>query len=560
MYKFKFSPKLILFGILLIAAGFRFYNLNWDQGQHLHPDERFLTMVGSAMKIPGSFLQYLDPLTSLFNPTNIGYKFFVYGTFPVILNKLLAVWIGADNYNDFAILGRQLSAFFDLLIVLLVFKATALLEREYKYPPSLKFLAAFFYAITVLPIQLSHFGTVDTPLNFFVFASFYFMFSFYSYGSKYSLLISAISFGLALSTKISAIFILPLLLFLLFYYFKNQSKLAKNKNYQRIIIEILFCLLIFGIVVYATVRLANPYYFETGNILSPQVNKLFLENIKQLKSWEGKDIWFPPSVQWMNKQPVITSLKDLSIFGLGLTYFILVIYGLYLIFNKYKRVIIVTTAVWVLLFFLYQSTQFVKTMRYFIIIYPFLAIYAAIGLYSITKKTSSLFQLLLLILLFAWPLSFLSIYHNTNSRIQASQWIYQNIPSGSAILNEHWDDPLPLLLPSMARQLPGDLLPVFDPDTPDKWNKMDVLLGKGEYLIFSSNRGWGSIPTVPEKYPLMSKFYKDLFTGRLAYKKIKEFTSYPSLAYLGIPITFPDDWADESFTVYDHPKVMIFKR
>src|SRR5207253_1272950 len=121
----------------------------------------------------------------------------------------------------------------------------------------------------------------------------------------------------------------------------------------------------------------------------------------------------------------------------------------------------------------------------------------------------------------------------------------------------HWDDPLPL--PLEPKSYLGELLPVFDPDTPEKWNKIDSLLHVGNYLILSSNRGWGSIPTVPEKYPRMTQFYKELFAGRLGYKKVAEFTSYPSLAYLGIPITFPDDWAEESFTVYDHPKVMIFK-
>ena len=45
-----------------------------------------------------------------------------------------------------------------------------------------------------------------------------------------------------------------------------------------------------------------------------------------------------------------------------------------------------------------------------------------------------------------------------------------------------------------------------------------------DYYILSSNRGWGSIPTVPEKYPKMSKFYRDLLEEETNYKKIKEFT------------------------------------
>jgi hypothetical protein len=89
---------------------------------------------------------------------------------------------------------------------------------------------------------------------------------------------------------------------------------------------------------------------------------------------------------------------------------------------------------------------------------------------------------------------------------------------------------------------------------------MNDLLASGNFLILSSNRGWGSIPTAPDKYPRMTDFYRNLFGGQSSFKKIKEFTSYPSLDYLGIPITIPDDWAEEAFTVYDHPKVIIFQK
>ena len=64
--------------ILLCAAAFRLYGVNWDQHQHLHPDERFLTMVASAAKVPSSFSDYLDPKTSTLNPYNLGHGFYVY--------------------------------------------------------------------------------------------------------------------------------------------------------------------------------------------------------------------------------------------------------------------------------------------------------------------------------------------------------------------------------------------------------------------------------------------------------------------------------------------------
>ncbi|HVM97039.1 MAG TPA: DUF2298 domain-containing protein, partial [Candidatus Acidoferrales bacterium] len=56
-------------------------------------------------------------------------------------------------------------------------------------------------------------------------------------------------------------------------------------------------------------------------------------------------------------------------------------------------------------------------------------------------------------------------------------------------------------------------------------------------------------------YPLTSRYFYKLFGGELGYKLIKEVASRPSL----FGIEFPDELADESITVYDHPKVLFFQ-
>ncbi len=48
-----------------------------------------------------------------------------------------------------------------------------------------------------------------------------------------------------------------------------------------------------------------------------------------------------------------------------------------------------------------------------------------------------------------WAFAFTSIYTNTQTRVAASEWIYANIPQGTHVLNEHWDDAIPLNLPDM---------------------------------------------------------------------------------------------------------------
>lgn len=571
--------------IVILAIFFRFNNLNWDSNFHLQPDERFLTMVGNSIKIPGKFLDYFNPRTSTLNPANVSYKFFVYGQFPLTLNKLLAVVFNNDNYNDFTILGRFLSAFFDLVIVILVYKTAKLLSTKvtsYKLRvTSFPLWSAFFYAISVLPIQLSHFFAVDSFLNFFMFGSFYCALksseartSGFWQKIKGSMILSAIFFGLALACKITAIFILPLNLFFILF---NNKKI----DIKRIILLSIF----YFLSSYFVLRLADPYLFQSANFFDPRPNKIFVENLRQLKSFSGANVWYPPAVQWIHKPPVIFSLVNLAVFGVGIPYFILVILGMVGVISKIKdqrskthsknqkennnetmkqwnNIMIIL--IWVATFFLYQSTQFAKPMRYFIFIYPFLAIFAALGINQLInfglRITDSIIIrnasfVILIILLIVWPLMFSTIYFHKHTRIEASEWIYRNLPNTSIILGEEWDDPLPLSVKeTYGKQFRVEILPVFSMDTTEKWQKMNDLLSRADYYILSSNRGWGSITTVPEKYPKMSQFYNNLLANSLSYQKIKEFKPYYYRFF-----ELPNDWIDESFTVYDHPTVMIFE-
>ncbi len=551
--KKKYISLLILSGILFIAAFFRFYNVNWDSGFHLHPDERFLVMVGNAMKMPSSFAQYLDPQASPFNPTNIGYKFYVYGTFPVVLNKLLAMHFATDTYQDFLIQGRILSGFFDLLTILFIFKLLYLLRKHRNIPREIVYLGPVFYALSVMPIQLSHFFAVDTFLNFFLLASLYYVLKFYYEKSILRLLAGAFFFALALASKISAIYMFPLFLSIFLF-----ASIKKHPTLTRTIFNFLIMVVFFSLTTYLVLRIAEPYYFADANFLHLKPNPVFIENIASLKSFSTKEVWYPPSVQWINKMPVVFSVYNLAFFGVGLFYFLLIPIGAFFLLKKHRSPEIIGIFIWVILFFLYQSAQFSQTMRYFIVLYPFFALSAAAGFHYLFHPLRRPVKISFFLLVLFWPLCFLSIYVRPMTRVEASYWISHNIPQESNILGELWDDALPLPLPGNHYHI--DLLPVFDPDAPEKWAKMDTLLQSGEYYILSSNRGWGSMPTVPERYPEMTQFYKDLFAGKLAYKKIKEFTSYPSVTYLGIPITISDVTADESFTVYDHPQVMIFKK
>jgi len=565
---------IILILIFLFALSLRLYGLNWDNGHHLHPDERFLTMVAERIKFPISLTQYLNTNVSPLNPYNYKeYQFFVYGTFPIFLTKYLAVIFNLDFYDKIHFLGRILSAFFDSLNIFSIYFLSRLIFKKNLKNSFFYFLPSLFYATCIFPIQLSHFFTVDTFLNFFILATFTLLSYWLTKNNSHpwSILLSPIFFGLALSCKISAILFSPIIaLFFLFYFFKT-------KNFFYFLLLTFYFLLVTCI----TFRLAQPYAF-TGLI---KLNPKFINNLKTLQSFNDPDTWFPPAIQWLSKTPVLFPLKNIVFWGIGLPLSILFFISFKKIKQLFKKPLLLLSLAWILLLFFFQGSQFVTTMRYFLPIYPFICLLAI-------KPTSNLkFIFTTFIFHFMFCISFLSIYSRPHSRVQASDWIYKNVPTGSLITNESWDDSLPLNLPDhMASSYQGEMLSLYDPDTPEKWQKLNPIINNADYMIMSSNRLWGSIPLAPNKYPRTSKFYQDLFDEKLAFKKLIEINSYPGLnlpflkkcyyfgstnfsyretvnkwfavdsqcLYPGIYIR--DDTSEEAFTVYDHPKVLIFKK
>lgn len=559
------KSKILFLFILFLGLFLRLYGNDWDQGWHLHPDERFLTMVGIDTKIPTSLSGYLNPQLSSFNPTNTGHTFFVYGTLPLLINKVIAQQLYLDSYNQFTLLGRILSGLADFMIIVILFKLVGLVEKKLKLHRSIKYLSSFLYAIAVHPIQLSHFFAVDTFLHLFVWVSLYYSIKILIQKEKGLLLNSICSglfLGLAFACKISAIYISPLIALFIFFGYKNVFSSKKGRW-----ISPLIGLILFSTFCYLAVRLGSPYYFQTDTILNPQLNVLFINNIKTLKSFENPLALFPPAVQWLSKSNDF-QIRNIIFFGVGPIYFLFAVLGSILLIRKKNGGIMISIS-WIILFLLYQSFQFAKTMRYLIFIYPFLAISTAVGLWFIihqcklhyNKVMYYIISSFIYLAIIIWPLAFMSIYTKDHSRVSASKWIYEKISYGSTILTEYWDDPLPLMVSDpRTRNYMGKEVHIFDPDSSDKWNIINEQLAQADYYIMSSNRGWGSIGTEPKRYPMASQFYKKMIEGTNGFTLAKEFTSYPSLRYLGIPIDFPDQWAEEAFTVYDHPQVLIFKK
>ncbi len=244
---------------------------------------------------------------------------------------------------------------------------------------------------------------------------------------------------------------------------------------------------------------------------------------------------------------------------------------------------------WGTLFFLYQATRWVKAMRYFLPLYPLFVIFAAYFLVRLIRSTSNWRHRIGLGLVTVvvvgttvWTSAMFSIYLRPNTRVAASRWIYANIPAGATVANEHWDWGLPLPVDGnnpFAGMYTGLEMNNYDEDTPEKLTQLLDQLDQANYIFLASNRLYASISRLPARYPLTTAYYRTLFAGDLGFELVADFTSYPDVG----PFQFPDQEtpyplmkatyvhqhqpikvplppAEEAFSVYDHPRVLIFHK
>lgn len=585
---------LVLLGILLLASYFRFTGINWDQNQHLHPDERFVTMVTESMRWPKTIGEYFNTSSSTLNPHNVGYSFYVYGTWPLLFVKAIAGLANADTYNGLPHIGRLVAGALDIIILIFVIAGTFVLSGQFgsKTRSIISLLAGLFYALLVLPIQLSHFYTVDQGLVASTVATILLGLLWTRKKESHSSILPVLmglSFGLSVAAKIQGALLAPLLgVFIIQKLLQTRGKISTwTLGALCIVVAIL------------TIRVAYPTLF-TGSGLIPQgINEKVVSNWKQLKfeySWDTykntTNIYFPPATMFLATRNLRFPVENLVLWGIGISGSLillsgLMLYAIHIVRHAPNRFLHVSLFLWLCGMFFYQSLEFAKYLRYFYILLPLATMLAFTGFTSVRKWSLATKTLLILGFVFhlLWAYAFSRIYLQINPRIAASLWMNTTLAQGSITTTEHWDDGLPLCLPEYpCGRFVQMELPLYDPDTQQKWEQINAKLSSVQYIVLSSNRLYGSIPAVSNRYPRTTEYYRKLFDGSLGFSKIKEFTARPNIPipFLHVCITppfiwygalarpsqecplegisFVDDYADESFTVYDHPKVIIFQK
>ncbi|MDA1329728.1 MAG: phospholipid carrier-dependent glycosyltransferase [Chloroflexi bacterium] len=518
---------LIFLALILVAAFLRTTGIRWDAEHHLHPDERFLAQVESALIPVEKLGDYFNTATSTLNPNNRGFSFFVYGTLPIIAVRYVAEWLGQTGYDQVHIVGRALSAVADLGVIFLVYLiAIRLFDKR------VGLLAAAFSAFTVVQIQQSHYFTVDNFLNFFIFLALYFairiagpekssegedpatslnLFDFVAFG---------IALGMAMASKVSAAplaLMLPAALILRLWQLPNEQR-------KPIYARGFAFLAAAGAVSFLIFRIFQPYAFAGPSFFNVSLNSAWLDTLSQLRGQATGDIDWPPSMQWA-RRPIWFAFENMARWGMGLPLAIVAWGGFLwaawvLIKRGWNKPELLLWA-WGALYFVWQSVAFNPTMRYLLPVYPVLAVFGAWALFRLwdegaharddgsrwrfwARPVAILLAAVALLGSAVWSFAFVRIYQQPVTRIAASRWIYENVPGPITLTIETAAGPKQQQVPYRQNQVFSQNTPYFtsfrmqDTGTLEEISlyhvlapiQLDLVSGQGETTQLVSSQGY----------------------------------------------------------------------
>lgn len=459
---------ILLLLIIILGAYFRTLGMDWDDGEYLHPDERFMAFVVSAIHPNENEVSFFDTSRSTMNPNNVGYNWYVYGTTPLFANRIVSDWLVENELDlrwigksatgwDMYLVGRYLSAVYDTITIILTFLIGLRLFK--KLWPAV--IAAGFYAFFALPIQLSHYFTVDIMANMFAMAAFYMAVRIMTRKPVIQLtteedglptmpslltdwtgiteyILFGVFFGLSMACKIS---VLPIAGLVVLAGLIEMMNLDRKKDRNRRILILIRNLVIAGIVSILLFRIGQPYAFEGPGFFGMIPSEKWISDLKGLSGQSQGLVDFPPALQW-SRRPITFGFENLTVWGVGLPLGILawLAYAwqtVEILRGKWKDHLVM----WALttMFFVWQSVNFTSSMRYYLQIYVPLALTTAWGGWHLLKQLKShqkkwiWIPITLLAIAFLGTLgygyAFSRIYSRPATRVAASDWYFQNIPA-----------------------------------------------------------------------------------------------------------------------------------
>jgi len=557
----NYKLKIILLLIITIGAFLRFYKLDWGDGLFTHPDEYHI--VASVNQL--SFPNQMHP------------HFFSYGTVTIYLiyftKSFLSMVKGQWSMVDIFLIGRFYSAFFSTLTILIVYKISRVFLKQ-----NWSLLASFLVALTPGLIQQAHFATPESNLIFFLFGAFLFLLYFLERKKIRYLMFSSVLLGFALGVKVSSIvFLAPLIatIFILslrsLFVIPSEAR-AKSRNLLMSILKFFRLTLASLITITIILAIVAPFVFLDFSA--------FRSNLEYEGNLAAGNIPVFYTRQFIQTIPVFFQLEKIFPYALGLPLLIAGIGGFFIaLFNVMlnlfqhlerseipkqvrndRNSILFLILLSFLSFFIPNAFLFAKWTRFIAPTFPFFAIFSAFLVSEIAKKQKNASYILTSILVVTtalWTMSFFSIYTKPDVRLTASEWLVSSTPPQSTMLIEG-GNMIDIPLEGDFKRMGFDFYTFEE----DQNTRLQIASGleKADYLLVQSRRVFLNHQRARKQFPKTAHFYDMLFAGKLGFEQIKEFHSFPSLEIENWKLEIPDEVGEETWSVFDHPVIRVFKK
>ncbi|GAB4518358.1 MAG: hypothetical protein OHK0046_25890 [Anaerolineae bacterium] len=486
----------VLVGVLLIltllmGGYFRFVGSGWDDFARFHPDERYLQEVVALLggdlrpglreicteRYPDTNGRggFFDTECSPYHPENVKNPYYVYGTLPVYMVRgamdlfydipSVEVW---TRYEYSFQVWRAMSAAADMVALGLVFLIGLRLHGKWT-----GLVAAILYAAAVTPIQQSHFGTTDAITNMFVTLALFFAVRTQDTGKWWDYTAFGMALGAAVASRVN---VAPLAVVIIVVAVLRALPAFDGRIAWRVRNNLLtdnFIGLVFaGVASFVVFRICNPVAFSGPTIFGILPERSYLEMLsfgQHLVSGESEG---PPNYQWVGRIGYLFPLQNMVLWGmgvaLGLSAWTGWAWSLWRIVrgrpNATRNIVLVC---WVLVHFAVFGNLWVMSMRYYLPLYPALAVLAGWLLVHLVQRTTlpeirswqrlGARALLVGVVGFTvlWALMFTNIYRTMASFMQASHWVWENVPGDFAMRIDGASEDVPLInIPIWNRPAP----------------------------------------------------------------------------------------------------------
>ncbi len=558
------TPAQLLAAIVAVAAALRLYGVRWGLPFHFHSDEQVMF----------HFTEKLRTARSIRELTHGDMRFFLYA--PLLMHLLIGcVWV-AGWFHRFAeddpasltlylAMGRAIVAVFGTATVWLVYRLGARL-----YSRGAGILGAALLAVCTLHVRDSHFFVTDIPLTFFLAAELLSAARLVEEPRPRRYVELGAVLGIAMATKQTALLGVPLVAV-------AHAVVVLRRPRSEWGWWVLGWPALAGAVAALAFSAAYPYvWIAPGN---------FLAMSRKTASFVSASAR-PPWVWQFDGTSFGYWFTNVLFFGMGPLLELAALAGLVWAAKRRQLGDLLLVALLVP-YTLVVGRGFMKFVRYALPVLPLLCLWTGrLGAEALaaarTRATRSLVAgciAAVIVTSLGYSIAYLHVYRKPDARLAAARWIHSNIPLGASMLVDSSPSTPPLghlfLHPSFFDSyIQGQTLhasrddyfsikvldlsadPAERAKTDDWWRAYLGERTQGvDYIAISDEYAEQYRAALPD-FPVVNQFLSDLIAGRTEFELVREWKTRPALFGQEIP----DDHAELTFRLFDHPRVMVFRR